>query len=364
MHRRRVKLSSRVGRLTERLGHGSILVRGAPVRTPRHRCHVRRSRPGTGEPPCAAQVQPRTATCADAVQEAVLDELRTNDYAIVAFSGLFPDDGVRRSVEDEGDAFRELEDGSQRASLARTSTRTTSCAGRRGTGDRCCIALVHRMPVRTAARRRELVPRDVVDARGRRFWYPARSGGVRAHPIAALAPRLRRPTSSEGVPLPCRCRRGYGAARVCCRECVRRCRRRYLPWRPASRKYPTPEEFEEHVSAEDIPTFTAPSGTLILCNTSGFHRGGFATGKPRTSRETSLACVPESLTEYNYTIWKGSQPSLRRRPSSPRQTPCAADRQLRGSRWRGPRSQPAFILVLVFVLLPRRYTTTLTTSSE
>jgi hypothetical protein len=28
-------------------------------------------------------------------------------------------------------------------------------------------------------------------------------------------------------------------------------------------------------------TFTAPKGTIIFCNTSGFHRGGFARGKPR-----------------------------------------------------------------------------------
>ena len=51
-----------------------------------------------------------------------------------------------------------------------------------------------------------------------------------------------------------------------------------------------------------IPTFTAPRGTVIFCDTSGFHRGGFATSRPRVlatvtySSPASLA----SLTERNY----------------------------------------------------------------
>jgi hypothetical protein len=49
---------------------------------------------------------------------------------------------------------------------------------------------------------------------------------------------------------------------------------------------------------------TAPKGTIIFCNTSGFHRGGFAVGKPRVlatvtySSPASLA----SLTERNFSI--------------------------------------------------------------
>ena len=53
---------------------------------------------------------------------------------------------------------------------------------------------------------------------------------------------------------------------------------------------------------DGIRTFTAPKGTLVFCNTSGFHRGGFATEKPRVlatvtySSPASLA----SLTERSY----------------------------------------------------------------
>jgi hypothetical protein len=51
-------------------------------------------------------------------------------------------------------------------------------------------------------------------------------------------------------------------------------------------------------------TFTAPKGTIIFCNTSGFHRGGFATGKPRalaTFTWDSPASL-KALSERNFTF--------------------------------------------------------------
>jgi hypothetical protein len=53
------------------------------------------------------------------------------------------------------------------------------------------------------------------------------------------------------------------------------------PWQPAGETYPPPEEFEQRIPASAVRTFTGPEGSVILCNTSGFHRGGFATAKPR-----------------------------------------------------------------------------------
>jgi hypothetical protein len=73
-------------------------------------------------------------------------------------------------------------------------------------------------------------------------------------------------------------------------------------WRPLSESYPPQAELAERIPPESIKTFTAPKGTIIFCNTSGFHRGGFATAKPRVlatvtySSPASLA----SLTERNY----------------------------------------------------------------
>lgn len=52
------------------------------------------------------------------------------------------------------------------------------------------------------------------------------------------------------------------------------------PWRPLGENYPPDDEFAEAVDGRSV-AFTAPKGTIIFCNTSGFHRGGFATGKPR-----------------------------------------------------------------------------------
>jgi hypothetical protein len=78
----------------------------------------------------------------------------------------------------------------------------------------------------------------------------------------------------------------------------------FWPWHPLSKTYPSQEEFDQTVPAEDIKTFTASSGTLVLCNTSGFHRGGFATGKPRVLA-TATYCSPaslKSLTERNYRL--------------------------------------------------------------
>ena len=54
------------------------------------------------------------------------------------------------------------------------------------------------------------------------------------------------------------------------------------------------EEVQGSVPAEEIVTFTGSKGTLILCNTSGLHRGGFATAGPRVLA-TATYCSPASL---------------------------------------------------------------------
>jgi hypothetical protein len=73
------------------------------------------------------------------------------------------------------------------------------------------------------------------------------------------------------------------------------------PWRPLGDNYPPDDELADRIEGKSV-SFVAPKGTLIFCNTSGFHRGGFASGKPRAlatvtySSPASLA----SLTERNY----------------------------------------------------------------
>ena len=78
------------------------------------------------------------------------------------------------------------------------------------------------------------------------------------------------------------------------------------PWRPLGQNYPPEDDFEAKIAGRAV-SFTAPKGTLIFCNTSGFHRGGFAIGKPRVlatvtySSPASLA----ALTERNFEVVDG-----------------------------------------------------------
>jgi hypothetical protein len=56
------------------------------------------------------------------------------------------------------------------------------------------------------------------------------------------------------------------------------------PWhRKHKLRYPPPGELESALPAQDFLTATGPSGTMIICDTGGFHRGGFARTKPRVS---------------------------------------------------------------------------------
>ncbi|HXF98339.1 MAG TPA: phytanoyl-CoA dioxygenase family protein [Gaiellaceae bacterium] len=66
------------------------------------------------------------------------------------------------------------------------------------------------------------------------------------------------------------------------------------PWKPLGQNYPTEAELEARVPAEAVQTFVAPKGTLILCNTAGFHRGGFSTSAPRVLA-TATYSSPASL---------------------------------------------------------------------
>jgi len=75
------------------------------------------------------------------------------------------------------------------------------------------------------------------------------------------------------------------------------------PWRPLGDNYPPQDELAERVDDRAV-IFTAPKGTIIFCNTSGFHRGGFATGKPRvlaTFTWDSPASL-RALSERNYEL--------------------------------------------------------------
>lgn len=53
------------------------------------------------------------------------------------------------------------------------------------------------------------------------------------------------------------------------------------PWEPLSELYPSQAEFEQRIPGSAVRTLTGPKGSMIFCNTSGFHRGGYVTEKLR-----------------------------------------------------------------------------------
>ena len=76
-------------------------------------------------------------------------------------------------------------------------------------------------------------------------------------------------------------------------------------WQALGQNYPTEEELEARIPGEAVQTFTGPAGTLVFCNTAGFHRGGFSTTDPRVlatatySSPASLASLTVRSYEYS-----------------------------------------------------------------
>jgi ectoine hydroxylase-related dioxygenase (phytanoyl-CoA dioxygenase family) len=85
------------------------------------------------------------------------------------------------------------------------------------------------------------------------------------------------------------------------------------PWVPFGNDlYPPADEFEQKIPAEAVRTLTGPAGTVIFCNTSGFHRGGFATERERIMgvyNYISQAAM-ESLCRRNYSVDESKLPDL------------------------------------------------------
>jgi len=82
----------------------------------------------------------------------------------------------------------------------------------------------------------------------------------------------------------------------------------FHPWAPMGVGRVSEEELGKQISADEVRTFTAPKGTVIFCNTSGLHRGGFAETKPRVL-STVTYCSPASLaslTQRNYSLATGN----------------------------------------------------------
>lgn len=82
------------------------------------------------------------------------------------------------------------------------------------------------------------------------------------------------------------------------------------------RWYPPTEELEAKIPAEDRLRLTGPKGTLILCDTSGFHRGGFARTKPRILSIHTYVAADAKYESVNFAIgWRDDDEARSRQAS-------------------------------------------------
>ena len=75
--------------------------------------------------------------------------------------------------------------------------------------------------------------------------------------------------------------------------------RHLFPQRPPAGSYPPPGAVERAVPEEDIALCLAPQGTVIFCDTSGLHRGGYSTTMERTMFLPAF-CSRASVNSINF----------------------------------------------------------------
>jgi hypothetical protein len=316
MHRRKTKLLERTTRLTQKLGHGSFLVPRAKRAAIRGVRTTYRLHDTAGANRTSRKRFERTPPALDDVQRDVLADLRRQDYAVVPFADLVTDAALRESLEEDGAAFVESttaalnENGGDVRDEAKDYLvrryRRVSEIGTDTPWLRCCLS--ERLLGLANTYLGMWSKLEYVD-----FWYSV--------PVAADQERIQSQrwhrdhddrhllkaflylvdVDETAGPLEFVAASARGGTLA-----------DYYPWHPLVAVYPPADEFEQKVPAEAIRTFTGQAGTLVLCNTSGFHRGGFATAKPRVLA-TATYCSPASLaalTERNYRVPKGAADAL------------------------------------------------------
>jgi hypothetical protein len=256
----------------------------------------------------------------DATQQQILERLRTEGYATLAFSELVPDAATWRTLEAEAERFIT----ETRDALEREAEGKADAALRRREGKEFVVrkyAYDAPLSLGDPWLQLGLSPRllDIANAYLGMWskleyvdvWYtPPAGGGDRRssqrwhrdfndrHLLKAFLYLV--DVDEESGPFEYVPRTAPGSEL-----------QHLWPWRPLGENYPPDEELLPKIADRTV-TFTAPKGTIIFCNTSGFHRGGFARSKPRAlatvtySSPASLA----SLTERNYSMTDASADGL------------------------------------------------------
>lgn len=82
------------------------------------------------------------------------------------------------------------------------------------------------------------------------------------------------------------------------------------PWGKGETRYPPTEELERLIPESERVLATGPAGTLVICDTSGFHRGGYARSKPRvlaTQTYVDRKVTPENERRKFQVDWRGDR---------------------------------------------------------
>jgi hypothetical protein len=83
----------------------------------------------------------------------------------------------------------------------------------------------------------------------------------------------------------------------------------FWPWNRDDRHPPT-EELDAATAPEDRLTLVGPAGTMIFCDTGGFHRGGFARAKPRVMGTSTYLSLARGKTGRFKVDYQGRQAEL------------------------------------------------------
>ena len=309
MHRKKTKLVDRTQRLAGKVGAGTPLVRAAKQAEFRgiittYRLHDRvlgnrqARRRHEHAPPELGGVQRRA-----------LEDLERDDYAVLPFADLVPRE-LLGEIEADGQTFvREAETGDSRDASKDYLIRRFAQGEEVALSSpwlRACLS-THMLDLANTYLRM-WSKLEYVD-----FWYSVPVAGDSSR---ILSQRWHRDFDDKHLLKAFLYLVDVGAETGPLEFVAGSARGRtaadFYPWYPGSPAYPPDREFDEAVDTKDIVTFMASAGTLILCNTSGFHRGGFATARPRVLA-TATYCSPASLaslTQRNYRLPKGAEKTL------------------------------------------------------
>lgn len=305
MHRRRTRFASRVNRL------GSALERRGVIATYEFHDRVGANKSARA---CFANDEPLL----DLVQLRILEELRADGYSVLSFTELFPDRALWAELDESASRFiSEVEGGLEREAAGALAPVLSRRPGKE--------FVVRRYPygttlglddpwLRLAADRRML---DIANAYHGLLskleyvdlWYTP--------PVAGETPRRVSQNwhrdfndrhllkafiylvdvDDETGPFEHIPGTEPGGAHSS-----------VWPWRPLGVNYPPLDEFEPWAARLPVRTFTGPKGTLLFCNTAGFHRGGFATESPRVLATFTYdsAAALKALSERNYRFAGGN----------------------------------------------------------